>query len=87
MYLPNIYVYPISAFFNVTRMNVFMRLKASKSSFLNASNSKKSVNSSGNNTTGNSSNSKSSSEGNVASGSNNTKSANGTNNHFQKNKK
>ncbi|KAM9954331.1 hypothetical protein ACTFIW_003872 [Dictyostelium discoideum] len=63
------------------------------------SNTKKSVNSSGNNTTGNSSNSKSSSgsngrsnnfngsPSNVASGSNNTKSANGTNNRFQKNKK
>ncbi|KAM9955102.1 hypothetical protein ACTFIW_008766 [Dictyostelium discoideum] len=62
-------------------------------------NTKKSVNSSGNNTTGNSSNSKSSSgsngrsnnfngsPSNVASGSNNTKSANGTNNRFQKNKK
>ncbi|KAM9954282.1 hypothetical protein ACTFIW_003823 [Dictyostelium discoideum] len=62
-------------------------------------NAKKSVNSSGNNTTGNSSNSKSSSgsngrsnnfngsPSNVASGSNNTKSANGTNNRFQKNKK
>ncbi|KAM9957127.1 hypothetical protein ACTFIR_003864 [Dictyostelium discoideum] len=59
----------------------------------------KSVNSSGNNTTGNSNNSKSSSgsngrsnnfngsPSNVASGSNNTKSANGTNNRFQKNKK
>ncbi|KAM9954349.1 hypothetical protein ACTFIW_003890 [Dictyostelium discoideum] len=59
----------------------------------------KSVNSSGNNTTGNSSNSKSSSgsndrsnnfngsPSNVASGSNNTKSANGTNNRFQKDKK
>ncbi|KAM9943637.1 hypothetical protein ACTFIT_001926 [Dictyostelium discoideum] len=62
-------------------------------------NVKKSVNSSGNNTTGNSSNSKSSSgsngrsnnfngsPSNVASGSNNTKSVNGTNNRFQKNKK
>ncbi|KAM9975616.1 hypothetical protein ACTFIW_005489 [Dictyostelium discoideum] len=62
-------------------------------------NTKKSVNSSGNNTTGNSSNSKSSSgsngrsnnfngsPSNVASGSNNTKSANGANNRFQKNKK
>ncbi|KAM9954924.1 hypothetical protein ACTFIW_001027 [Dictyostelium discoideum] len=60
---------------------------------------RKSVNSSGNNTTGNSSNCKSSSgsngrsnnfngsPSNVASGSNNTKSANGTNNRFQKNKK
>ncbi|KAM9955097.1 hypothetical protein ACTFIW_008761 [Dictyostelium discoideum] len=62
-------------------------------------NAKKSVNSSGNNTTGNSSNSKSSSgsngrsnnfngsPSNVSSGSNNTNSANGTNNRFQKNKK
>ncbi|KAM9954311.1 hypothetical protein ACTFIW_003852 [Dictyostelium discoideum] len=62
-------------------------------------NTKKSVNSSGNNTTGNSSNSKSSSgskgrsnnfngsPSNVASGSNNTKSEKGTNNRFQKNKK
>ncbi|KAM9954236.1 hypothetical protein ACTFIW_003777 [Dictyostelium discoideum] len=62
-------------------------------------NAKKSVNSSGNNTTGNSSNSKSSSgsngqsnnfngsPSNVASGSNNTISANGNNNRFQKNKK
>ncbi|KAM9973845.1 hypothetical protein ACTFIR_011811 [Dictyostelium discoideum] len=62
-------------------------------------NAKKSVDSSGNNTTGNSSNSKSisgsngrsnnfnGSPSNVASGSNNTKSANGTNNRFQKNKK
>ncbi|KAM9962818.1 hypothetical protein ACTFIR_005735 [Dictyostelium discoideum] len=62
-------------------------------------NAKKSVNSSGNNTTGNSSNSKSSSgsngrsnnfngsPSNVASGSNNTKSANGTNNRFQNNNK
>ncbi|KAM9954720.1 hypothetical protein ACTFIW_003320 [Dictyostelium discoideum] len=63
------------------------------------SNTKKSVNSSGNNTTGNSSNSKycggsngrsknfNGSPSKVASGSNNTKSAKGTNNSFQKNKK
>ncbi|KAM9972481.1 hypothetical protein ACTFIW_000474 [Dictyostelium discoideum] len=66
---------------------------------LSRSNAKKSVESSGNNTTGNISNSKSSigsngrsknfngSPSNVASGSNNTKCANGTNNRFQKNKK
>ncbi|KAM9955146.1 hypothetical protein ACTFIW_008810 [Dictyostelium discoideum] len=70
-----------------------------KLNYHSKSNTKKSVNSSGNNTTGNSSNSKSSSgsngrsnnfngsPSNVASGSNNTKSANGTNNRFQKNKK
>ncbi|KAM9955006.1 hypothetical protein ACTFIW_000836 [Dictyostelium discoideum] len=70
-----------------------------KLNYHSKSNAKKSVNSSGNNTTGNRSNSKSSSgsngrsnnfngsPSNVASGSNNTKSANGTNNRFQKNKK
>ncbi|KAM9950960.1 hypothetical protein ACTFIT_008816 [Dictyostelium discoideum] len=70
-----------------------------KLNYHSKSNVKKSVNSSGNNTTGNSSNSKSSSgsngrsnnfngsPSNVASGSNNTKSTNGTYNRFQKNKK
>ncbi|KAM9974272.1 hypothetical protein ACTFIR_012793 [Dictyostelium discoideum] len=53
-----------------------------RNQYSSKSNTEKSVNSSGNNTTGNSSNSKSSSGS-----SNNTKSANSTNNRFQKNNK